>query len=476
MKTPSLRRRLFARLVPALVVVAILGSAGTYAIGQHSANLAYDQALMATAIDVGAGVEAQSGLLRFGLSSQSDRILRSDARDDIYYAIHRLDGRFVAGDDDLPVTPVVRLMNGASVEVPFRGVALRALSMRFEADGLPFVVTVGETLRKRRATAWSTFALMMVPTMLAVATLLGIVWVAVQGSLEPLGQLGREIERRSEIDLSPIDVTGAPGEIHALVVATNKLMRRVEASSSAYETFVADSAHQLRTPLAQILTDVDLLDAAGADASVHRRFERVRRAVERSTRLLNQLLLLARSQGDAGSSRADRVDLETLVATSADTWVHRTMDRHIDLGFDLQPVAVVGDAHLLHEMIENLMDNAIRHTPDGGTITVTVGALAGRAVVRIDDSGPGVAPADRDAVFVRFNQAGTSPGSGLGLSIVKKIAGRHGGDVSLAVSPAGGARFTVDLPMRDATPAGGDRTQPPSAADRSPLSDPSACT
>ena len=446
----SLHRRLIWRLIPALVGAIALGGITSYFVAKRSADFAYDQALSAAAADIAGGVRVDGDGARFDLSAQSERILRSDVRDDIFFAVHLADGHFVGGDEDLVDTTSIPDAEGASSDLPFRHQIVRAMSIRFAEGGHAFVVTVAETTRKRRAAALAIFAQLMVPTLLVLTLACLIVWFSVRGGLQPLDELQVEIEARSELDLSPIAAVGAPFEVRSLVHALNRLLARLGAATRAHQSFVADAAHQLRTPLAGLQTQLDLL-AVNAQADPGPTLERMRFSVDRATRMVHQLLALARSEKDATPLRLTAFDLAELVGAGADTWVHRAIAARLDLGFDLTTARLVGDPHLVRELLENVIDNALLYTPPGGNITVGTRTDSDAVVLSVDDSGPGVPDALRETIFERFyrqaDEQGSGAGSGLGLAIVREIALRHDGNAAAGRSTAlGGLRVLIRLP------------------------------
>ncbi len=446
----SLHRRLIWRLLPALFAAIALGGITAYFVAKRSADFAYDQALSAAAADIAGGVRVDGEAATFDLSAQSERILRSDVRDDIYFAIHLEDGRFIGGDRDLVGSMSIPEVAASSSDLPFRGKTVRAMSSGFAQDGVPFVVTVAETTRKRQAAALAIFAQLMVPTMLVLTLACLIVWFSVRNGLQPLEELKLEIEARSELDLSKIGSVGTPFEVRSLVHALNRLLARLAAVTKAHQSFVADAAHQLRTPLAGVQAQLELLSVS-ADPAQGPTFDRMRFSVDRAVRMVNQLLALARSETAATTLRLKSFDLAALVGEQADAWVHRAITAQLDLGFDLRPARLLGDPYLIRELLENLIDNALRHASPGGQITVGTSSDGDVVEITVDDSGPGIPEALRFKVFERFfrqaDEHGT--GSGLGLAIVRQIAIRHEGDAeALHSSALGGLRVLVRLPAR----------------------------
>jgi len=451
----SLRRRLIWRLLPALLAVIALSGITSYFVAKRSADFAYDQALIAAADDVAGGVHVNGASMAFELSSQSERILRSDARDNIYFSVRTDDGTYVGGDPDLGEMQVVGDVEGASADLRFRGKTLRAMSIRYASEAPPFVVTVAETTLKRRAAAWAIFAQMIAPTIFVLSLASLIVWLSVRGGLQPLENLRGQIEARSELDLSPIDVVGAPFEVRSLVSAVNRLLSRLDGATKAHQAFVTDAAHQLRTPLAGIQSQIELLASTVGDDQ-RPTIERLRFSVDRAVRLVNQLLALARSEKDANVLRPREFDLAELIAEVADAWVHRAINARIDLGFDLQPCRLRADPYLIRELLENLIDNALRYVPADGQITVSTVAHPAFIELTFDDSGPGVPEALRKQIFERFyrhfhrgsDDGGVATGSGLGLAIVRQIAARHDGSAEAGPSALlGGLRLRVVLPL-----------------------------
>ena len=444
----SLHRRLLWRLLPALFVAIVLGGIAAYFIAKRAADFAYDQALSAAAADVAAGVRIVDRRASFDLSQQSERILRTDVRDDIFFSVRFQDGRFIGGDRDLGQAPSVGVGEGASADLRFRDRLLRAMSLHFTEAGNVFVVTVAETTRKREAAAWTIFGQFMLTLTFVLMMASWIVWYSIRRGLQPLDALQAQIEARSEFDLSPIVSTGTPHEVRSLVHALNRLLVRLAAATRAHQDFVTDAAHQLRTPLAGIQALVEWL--ATRPESSREIVDRLRFSIDRAVRLVNQLLALARSETRAHVLHEESFDLATLVSQAADSWVHRAIAAQIDLGFDLQPARLRGDPYLIRELLENLVDNAMRHTPPNGQITVATRSLRDAIELLVDDSGPGIPAALRDVVFERFNRpAQDGTGSGLGLAIVRQIASRHQGEVSVDSSMSlGGLRVTTRLPTR----------------------------
>jgi len=268
------------------------------------------------------------------------------------------------------------------------------------------------------------------------------VWYAIGRGLAPLSALRREIENRSHRDLSALPEDPAPQEVRPLIRAMNDLLQRLSKTLAAQQRFIADAAHQLRTPVAGIKTQTELAIRESQSGNAQIPLHQLHVATEQTTRLINQLLSLARAE--PGTERAhftERLDLNKLVREAATDWVPRALARNIDLGFDspLESAMIEGDAFLLREMLNNLLDNAIRYTQSGGQVTVRIVPDAANIMLSVEDNGPGIPESERERVFERFYRVlGTGvDGCGLGLAIVREIAQRHGGEVTLGQGASG---------------------------------------
>jgi two-component system sensor histidine kinase TctE len=282
--------------------------------------------------------------------------------------------------------------------------------------------------------------------LIAIATLV-IVWFGVKRGLRPLARLSDEIKARSAGDLRPIDAAGAPEETRPLVGALNGLLEEVSAASHKQQRFLADAAHQLRTPLAGLRAHTELALAQPIPEACRAQLEQVHRATIRTARLANQLLALARAEPGARSITS-KVDLKGIAGGEADDWVRQSLTRDIDLGFELEAAAVDGDAFLLREALSNLVHNAIEYSHRGGRVTVRTGRRNGHAFLEVEDDGPGIAPQERARVLERFYRVPGTPGtgSGLGLAIVREIAASHAASMVVDDGAAGGCRVEITFP------------------------------
>jgi two-component system sensor histidine kinase TctE len=252
--------------------------------------------------------------------------------------------------------------------------------------------------------------------------------------LQPLDELQRGIALRSYKDRSPLDEEGVPGEVRPLVVSINALLARLDNVLTLQSRFIADAAHQLKTPVAGLKAQVELLARHPEQADIKGISARLYVGVERLSRLVSQLLSLARNEPDAVRALAfEPIDLNALVLDSASQWVPVALKRNIDLGFEGtdMPVMISGDASRLRELLDNLLDNAIRYSRENGKVTVKV-SIEPAPTVSVSDDGPSIPEQERRRIFERFHRLlGSGDGSGLGLAIAQEIAHLHSATISL---------------------------------------------
>ena len=430
-------------LLPPVATLLVVGAVGAYFLSLEPANEAYDQALMDVGIALGERIRVSGDSVSFdALPGAAEQVLRTDKYDTIYYGVRQPDGTRLAGDPGLPPVPASQEPEDGVIayDGEYAGRKIRVIAMLVPCGGRLCTVQVAETTAKRDALAGNIVLSSLVPELLIALCTLALVWFGVKRGLAPLEDLSAEIRSRSARDLRPIDLGHAPEEARPLVGALNLLFGQVAESSRNQQRFLANAAHQLRTPLAGLQAHTEIALAHDLP-EVHRaQLEQVHRATIRTARLANQLLALARAE--PGGYRADaftRVNLRVVVEDAADEWVHRAMTKEIDLGFELSDAQVAGDALLLREALANLVHNALEYTPQGGRVTVRTGLRNDCAFLEVEDDGPGIAPAEREQVLERFYRAaGTAgTGSGLGLSIVREIAQAHGAGISIGAGENG---------------------------------------
>jgi two-component system sensor histidine kinase TctE len=262
--------------------------------------------------------------------------------------------------------------------------------------------------------------------------------------------LRRELLARTPSDLRPLTEASSPIEIAPVIIAFNLLLGHLRDANTMQKRFLTNAAHQLRTPLAGLQMHLELLFRRELPTDVRTELERMHGATLRATRLATQLLALANAESAPQRGRERRViDLLTVASATARYWAPRAFELKIDLGFSLEHALILGDSLLLAELVDNLIDNALRYTPAGGRVTVATGCDRDRPHLSVEDTGPGIAPAERNKVFERFYRITGTPGegSGLGLAIVREVAEGHGATVDIdACNEHGGTRVRVTFP------------------------------
>jgi two-component system sensor histidine kinase TctE len=439
----SLRAHLLRLLLPPIAALLAVGAVVAYYPTIEPATTAYDQALVDIGLAVGQHIRVGANEYRFDLPSAVEQVLRTDRFDSIYYRVISPAGLEIAGDADLPAPPGDAMAH----DTMYNGKKVRVVSVQAPCGRSACTVLVGETMVKRERLARDMLLHSLFPDFLIALATLVIVWFGVKRGLQPLARLSDEIKSRSAGDLRPIDAAGAPSETRPLVGALNGLLEEVSAASRKQQRFLANAAHQLRTPLAGLQAHTELALAQSMPEACRAQLEQVHRATIRTARLANQLLALARAEPGARSSTA-QLDLKGIAGGEADAWLRQSLARDVDLGFELEPATVEGDAFLLREALSNLVHNALEYSSRGGRVTVRTGRVNGHAFLEVEDDGPGIAQEERERVLERFYRVPGTPGtgSGLGLAIVREIAASHAALMFIKDGAAGGCRVGITFP------------------------------
>ena len=446
----TLRRRLLILLSLPLTLMLAVSLIADYRIAFEPAAEAYDHALTDDAVALAGRVRFQDGTLQVDLPAAAEAVLRTDRSDKEYLSIRMADDRLLTGDADLHPEPRLLGVNPRLSDAEFRGRKIRKATYRIDTAGGEIAVTVAETTSKREHAGSKILAGMMLPNILMLFAALAIVYVGVRRGLAPLMLLGEQIGRRAPHDLGPLPRGEVPAEAEPLIVAMDGLIGDLRTAALAQQAFLANAAHQLKTPLAGLQTQLEL-HVEELPPAYQERGERLLDATRRLGHLTHQLLALARSGPEADVSQEKRpVDLDRLLESSASAWFDLALARQIDLGFEVVPVQIDGSQWLLRELLGNLIDNALNYTPSGGKVTARCGRdEVGRPFVEVEDNGPGIPATERERIFERFYRAEGSAGqgTGLGLAIVKEVAERHAARISVhAATPAGGTCFRVSFP------------------------------
>ena len=438
--------------MPPVALVLGIGAIAAYTVSIQHRSAAYDQSLVSTAFALGERLRTRDGVVAFDLPTVAERVARADRFDQVFYVVRGPDGERIAGDAGLPRPPPDARAQDEVIayDAERAGKPLRLVEIRVPCGARTCTVTMAETTVKRERLARDIVASSAVPVVVLAVLVLVVVWFGVARGLQPLQGLSVQIRSRSPRDLRPVEAAEAPEEARPLVDSMNRLLGEVAEASRRQERFLADAAHQLRTPLAGLQTHVEIALAQPVPPECRSELEQVRSATVRTARLARQLLALARAEAlSRAPEPAARAPLRPLVEEGADEWVRRSLARNIDLGFELEDASVNGDPFLLREVLANLVDNALEYAPAAGRVTVRVARRPGGEVaLEVEDDGPGIPPAERARVLERFYRvpgtAGT--GSGLGLAIVREIVQGQAGRLEIGEGEFGrGCRVTVIL-------------------------------
>lgn len=464
----SLHRKLLLWLLVPQLILWVAGGIVTYRLAATYANRAIDASLAQASRALLRQVKPIEQGLLIDFPRAAQEVLEADPRDRLMYMVSTPPGRFVLGNNNLPPPPPG---TGHALDKPYfydgevvldnPGIGDKPKLMRIAALYVAYgdvsvpqqtmLVQVARSSANREELAHEILADTLLPLSVLVLMMSVIVWAGIRAGLAPLARLRHEVETRAPGDLTPLKLDLAPIELRSLAEALNDLLASVRHHIGAQQRFLADAAHQLRTPLAGLKSQTKLALDAATDPTQQARLQLVHQSASRSAHLVAQLLTLARAEpGASAALDCKEFDLARLAQELIAQLVPRALRTGIDLGLDAaeaSPVLVHANAPLLREALTNLIDNAIRYAGSGAEITLRVRQEDGHAIVMVDDNGPGIVPADRERVFERFVRATyEGDGCGLGLAIVKEIVERHHGTVALDGLQPRGLRVTLTLP------------------------------
>ena len=448
----SLRRQLLLWLLVPQLVLWAGGGLLAYRFAMAYVEKSIDQSLTQSVRALARQVKPIGSGLLIDFPKAAQDVLEQDPQDRLSYMVSSPPGKFVLGNQNLPQPDAPAPTAGTPVL--YRGLVegqqqrIVSLDLDYGDDTSPQTlrVQVGKSLTDQRRVASELVADMLAP-LLALGVLLSLlVYGGIRRGLAPLTRLTSQLEGRAVNEREPIGATQAPSEVHALVQAINGLLEEVTHHVHQEKRFLDDAAHQLRTPLAGLISQVELAQQAAKDPVLVDRLAKVHTGAQRSAHLVHQLLTLARTENQA---RREPLDLAALAREVAREWTPRALAAGMDLGYEGIPSLMLrADALQLREALSNLIDNALRYTPRGSAITLRVQRTDKGATLAVEDNGPGLSPDDLAHVFQRFWRGSQQPGGcGLGLAIVREIARRHGGDaVVQALAPKG---LRVELHLSD---------------------------
>ena len=435
---PSLRARLTGALLLAVLAFAALQAAVTYRTARAETEALFDAQMQRIALSL-------SGSLGAGALSDDAPAADTPAAREMIIQIWRADGVMLYRSPQgrlLPPQTVIGFSDTVAGGEPYRIYALRTATQ---------VVQVAQQTEARGRMAGQLALRAVLPVALLAPVLMLIVWWVVGRAIGPIERVRRQVAARRPDDLGPLPTAGLPAEVRPLVGEMNGLLTRLSAAWDALTHFTADAAHELRSPLAALRLQAQSLQRAPDDATRAIASERLLAGIDRATRLVEQLLALARQEAAGEGAELVSLDLTALARNAlADAEPEATRQ---DIGLTLEapsaPVVMRVDEAALAVLLRNLLGNALRHTPPGGQVRVGVREEASVIDLTVEDSGPGIAPDERARVLDRFYRVPGTPGhgSGLGLAIVRAIAERHGAALTLDASPTlGGLRVMLRWP------------------------------
>jgi two-component system sensor histidine kinase TctE len=450
----SLRSYLMQRLLISLYLLWLVSTVVGYFATINYANQPYDLVLLQRANAVAAQLKLGSGHEELDVVPSLPDGSDLGMPDRVVYTVTDSEGRKLAGNGNTlrPLSyrrdrPGPLFSNGER-----EGQKTRMVSLTFPSNGKLLQLHVSETTQQRQALIRGILANIVIPELLLTLIALAVVWYGLKQGLRPLERLRHEVVNRKRDDLSQLDVGKAPAEVRPLIDAVNDLLERLKQVMAAQQRFVADAAHQLRTPFAGLKTQSELALRSSDPERKQHALEHIHTSTQHGIRLVNQLLALARNEpGGQSSHNFTSLNLTQLAQECTVHWVPMAVEKNIDLGYEgaSSTVKVRGDANSLMEMLNNLIDNAIRYTPAGGHITVGVSTTQQGAELSVEDNGFGIEPQHRERVFERFYRilgSGQS-GSGLGLAIVAEVAKHHNAELMLDAGSGGmGTRISIRFP------------------------------
>lgn len=447
----SLRVQLLGFVLLTLLITLCLNLYVSFRSASAAADLVSDQMLTASARVIAEAVRMdEAGTLNGDIPPAALEMFDTGYGDQVFYRVMTPWGNLIAGYPDLPIPEVTR----SGEEIFFRGRPMRAVVLShpvvgLEADGVISVVvavTLNSHTAIRRNLWFSDFTNQLILVVVAGAALV----LALRWGLGPVLRLRDEVRARGRENLAPLSPAMVQLELRPLVLALNDYMERVQNQMAAQRRFVANAAHQLRTPLALIATQASVAAREARPEGRNEALAAIQKSTRQVTRLAGQLLTLSRAEPGSRRPRSEAVDLSATARRVLENLAETALRREIDLGLEAErPVYVTGDGTMLGEMVVNLVDNALTYTPAGGAVTVCVRQIGSSAILTVEDNGPGIPDHERQQVFERFYRVmGTQgEGSGLGLAIVREVVDAADGKVILDHSPSGGLFVTITFPV-----------------------------
>ncbi|MES2148567.1 MAG: sensor histidine kinase [Pseudomonadota bacterium] len=455
----SLRNQLLRWLLLPLALLVALNAVSVYDNALDAADVAYDRSLLASTRALAERVSVKDGKVVADVPYVALDSFETDTLGRIYYKVTGIHGETVSGFDDLPAVPanvprseaypaLVRFYhanyNGEQVRIAALLQPVYDDSMRGIA-----LIQVGETLDARRGLSRKILFDTLLRQAVMVLAVASLVWFAVRLVLRPLMRLKLEVEQRAVGDLSDVDPALVHKEVRPLVAAMNGAMSRMQNLIASQRRFIADASHQLRTPLTVLKTQAELALRENDPQAMRDIVKSIASTTDATVHLANRLLTLARIEHGSLASSMASVSLTAIVRQVGLELALPAVQKRIDMSLEADTEAMVlGQELMLHELVANLVDNAIRYTPAGGRVVLRVVEADGQLRLEVEDSGDGIAEAEREKVFTPFYRAAASleinpGGTGLGLAIVRDIVALHGARIVLSDARDGGLKVAI---------------------------------
>jgi two-component system sensor histidine kinase TctE len=446
----SIRQQLLIRLLIPLCVLSAISSFIAYELTVGYANEAFDRELLSAAHNIAARLtENEEGIVA-DLPKAVQAVIRHDDQDAVFYQVLSRNNDRLAGDTLLPMpnTPDAEEATFRDAHVNGKPVRIVRIHAQVQNTDRIVVVQVARTLHARSELVAHIFWSIVVPQIALIILTVVVVFVGVQKGLEPLRDLRRDIQARSQLDLTALDATSAPVELLPLIGSLNSLLARLSIYIDAQQRFVANAAHQLRTPVAGLKAYIEYGRRVD-NSKIKEVLDQLDNGTDRISEMVAGLLILARAS-DSHVPRKDKIDLNGLASEVCSTLMREAANKQIELKFVAteRPATACGDATELRELLTNIVENAVRYTQAGGKVAVAIAANSPVSLT-VSDNGPGIPEPERDRVFERFYRVlGTKVnGSGLGLAIVQEIAASHNAHVEIGEGLEGrGTSVKVTFP------------------------------
>ncbi|MDP1658455.1 MAG: sensor histidine kinase N-terminal domain-containing protein [Methylotenera sp.] len=441
-KSNSIRQKLLNWLLILLIPSLLVGTVSAYYLANYFANLAYDRALSRSALALADELEVKNGRMVVDLPESTLNFLEYDIDDDYrYYQIQDQNNKVVLGEDKLALPKVLpKAAKSTFYDAKLEGQTLRMVALNFPLSDIggkgSAIVLIGETTTKRDKMAEEIIAIMLVPQIILIVLIVVLVNLGIKRGLISLEKLKDLISLRLPSDTHPLEERDAPEELQPLLHAMNELIMKEKGAVNERRHFLANAAHQLKTPLAGLKIQAEAALREDDLASIQHALKQISTGSDNLARLANQLLSLARAEPEGVAVQLFiSLDLVRLVNEVTSDWVSRALAKNIDLGVScqLQQLKINGNAVLLQELLNNLIDNAIRYNHTGAKVTASLTTQDNEAILAVQDNGLGIALNEQKKVFERFYRVlGTAEsGCGLGLAIVQEIAHQHHARVEL---------------------------------------------